>query len=292
MAQKPECEGGVKSEFIKNSVSHTFSSCYLLLVPRRLGLCWQHIYHITGNPHWHSPSESLIMPPKKSVEPRQIGTRASNKLAHPGQVTKTGVPRRTSAEVQHEREAKAKAKADREKAKKQGIIRAAEFEHADMANEDIVNATPRPPFTPKPWPPPRNKKKLVPVAESNEVDEPDFDNTSLSPAPSDSSVTESESESVTESESDDPTPPTKKQKIQATQKVGGSGKVPGSEKGRKVDKKVVVASEEEHRTSMPKKVKAKVRDEIDFAAKKMEKKKEKYRDIVSMPVATPIRTIW
>jgi hypothetical protein len=231
------------------------------------------------------------MPPKKAktqtIEPRQIGTRAKNKFAHPGQVTKSTVPRRTSAEVQQERDAKAQAKADREESKRRSINRAAEFEHTDMANEDLLNATPRPPFTPKPWPP-RNTK-LVPVAESNELDFDD--NKSLSPAPS--SETESDSQpSLTESDSDDPIPPgppAKKQKIQATQKATGSGKAAGSERGRKVmkvDEKV--ASEEENwqtRTPMPKKVKAKVRDEIEFAAKKMENEVKgdnlKYRDMVS-----------
>jgi hypothetical protein len=108
------------------------------------------------------------MAPKSQAVPRSIGTRASNKSVHPGNVFKPSVPRRTSAEVQQEREAKAKAKADREEAKQRSIVRAAEFEHADMANEDLVDATPRPPFTPKPWPPSRNKKKakVIPVTES------------------------------------------------------------------------------------------------------------------------------
>jgi hypothetical protein len=51
-------------------------------------------------------------------------------------------PRRTTNEVQAERAAKAQAKADSEEAKKQPIIRAAEFEHADRANEDFPDATP------------------------------------------------------------------------------------------------------------------------------------------------------
>ena len=122
------------------------------------------------------------MPSQKSkaIQPRQIGTRASNKLAHPGQVTKTST-RRTSAEVQQEREAKAKAKADCEDAKQQSIICAAEFERAEIANEDMVNATPRPPFTPKPWPPARNKKKAGKVVESSDVEMDQLDASSLSP---------------------------------------------------------------------------------------------------------------
>jgi hypothetical protein len=46
--------------------------------------------------------------------------------------------------------AKTQAKAAREEAKQQSINCAAEFEHADLVNKDIVNATPCPPFTRKP----------------------------------------------------------------------------------------------------------------------------------------------
>jgi hypothetical protein len=58
----------------------------------------------------------------------------------------------TTAEVQEECAAKAQAKAAHEDARLQSINRTAEFEHANMANEVLVNATPHPPFTPKPWP--------------------------------------------------------------------------------------------------------------------------------------------
>jgi hypothetical protein len=97
-------------------------------------------------------------------------TRASNKLAHPGELLAPKL-RRTKGEVEAEHAAKAQAKVDREEAKKQSIIRAAEFEHADRADEDFVNATPHPPFTPKPWPPICNKKKAnpIPVAETTDV---------------------------------------------------------------------------------------------------------------------------
>ena len=86
-----------------------------------------------------------------------------------------------------------------------------------MANEDIVDMTPHPPFTPKPWPPPRNRKaaKLVPITESSDVKMVDeLDKESFAPALS-------EQESVTEDElaidSDIPTPPAKKQKAQVTE---------------------------------------------------------------------------
>jgi hypothetical protein len=101
-------------------------------------------------------------------------TRASNTWAHPGKPI-TPKPRRSKDEVKAERAAKAQAKVDREEAKTWSIIHAAEFEHADRADEDFVNATPRPPFTPKPWPPLHNKNKanLTPVAEISDVEMPD-----------------------------------------------------------------------------------------------------------------------
>ena len=61
-------------------------------------------------------------------------------------------PRRTSAEVQQEREAKAQARIAKEEAKQCNIERAAAFEHADMANENDADITPRP----------RNRKNLAP----------------------------------------------------------------------------------------------------------------------------------
>lgn len=89
-------------------------------------------------------------------------TRASNKAAHPGYADKSKT-RRSTEEVQKERTAKAGAKAAREKAREKSINRAAEFEADDMANEGLADATPRPPFTPKP---PRNRTHpdLTPLA--------------------------------------------------------------------------------------------------------------------------------
>jgi hypothetical protein len=160
--------------------------------------------------------------------PRQIETRVSNKSTHPGNIFKPNVPHRTSAEVQQEHEAKAKAKADREEAKRQSIVHTAEFEHANLANEDMIDATPRPLFTPKPWPPPHNHKnaKLVPITESSDVKMgDDFDKASFVPVPSEQSVAEDESAI----ESDDPTPPSKKQKARVTEKATGTvGAKPGA----------------------------------------------------------------
>jgi len=231
-----------------------------------------------------------------------MGTRASNKSAHPGNIVKPSAPRRTSAEVQQEREAKAKAKADLAAEKQESIFRTAEFEYADMAKEAMADATPRPQLTtPKP---PRNKKKakqLFPIAESTEdqIGDPDFDETPVAPVAAENSFTEDESaSSVTEDESassltEDESeieyvaPPPKKKKIMVTEKatrtVGASTKV--AERGRKVgkDEKVVAASDEAQ-TSKPKKDKAKVqvREEIKFAAKKMknEVKGNRYDDMM------------
>ena len=97
------------------------------------------------------------MPQKSKSSPHQIGTRATNKFAHPGKIVKPSAPHRTLAEVNQDREAKAQAKADREAAKKKSITCAAQFEQSYMANEDMADATPHPHFTPKP--PPRNKRK-------------------------------------------------------------------------------------------------------------------------------------
>ncbi|KAM6503850.1 hypothetical protein JOM56_000793 [Amanita muscaria] len=223
--------------------------------------------------------------------PRQIETRARNKLAHPGNVLKSAVPRRTSDEVQDERDAKAKAKADREAAKRKSILRTAEFEQADIANEDIVDATPRPPFTPKPWPPRAHNHKstsLGPITESSDVEMgDDIDRESFAPAPSEQSTTENDSDSAIES--DDRTPPAKKQKAQGAEKIKAgakqaSGKAAEKKKTQATEKatgnaaakaakkmevdrdeEIVPASDEE----TPKPKKAKVRDEINIAAKKI-----------------------
>jgi hypothetical protein len=222
----------------------------------------------------------VTMAPKPQVlsPSRKIGTRASNKTAHPGQIAKPSATRRTSAEVQQERDAKAQDKADLEEARKKGIVRTAEFERAEMANADMVDATPRPSFTANPWPPPRTSKKtkLVPVTESSEDDiyddpppPPDFDET-LTPVPSDVSAAEDSDESVS---SPTPPPPTKKRKIKEATRTVPKASAKVTKKKGKVEKgkKVAVASDEEE-TPKPKKVKAKLREEITSTAKKMENK--------------------
>ena len=220
-------------------------------------------------------------------KPCHIKTRASNKMAHPGRLEKSKVPCRTSAEVQQECEAKAKAKEDCEKAIKKSIARTAEFEHTDMANEDLLDATLRPPFTPKPWPHPKtkNRARVNPPAEPNEVeideDNLAFNNTLLTPVaePKD----DAENKSLTDNKSDSigyASPPTKKQKtIPPTKKQKGKGVDRGE--------KAMVPTDDEQTQETPKlkKTKAKVCKEINFAAKKMEEvqaklEKNKYADMV------------
>lgn len=227
----------------------------------------------------------------QAVPPSRLETRAKNKLIHPGNTVKAK-PRRTSAEVQQEREAKAKAKLDREKVKQKSIVRTAEFERTDMANEDSVDATPRPPFTPKPWPPPRNNKRtklrVIPITDSSDADMDDtkFDKASFSPlaaqaqAPTGTEESAVESAEVTDIESDDPAPPAKKQKVHSTVKAtgiaGASTKAAENLKKRKVgkDEKIVPTPSEsgdeaDEETPKPKKIK--VRDEIKLAAENINK---------------------
>ena len=219
----------------------------------------------------------------KAVPQRQIETRPSNKLAHPGKISKPA-PRRTSAEVRQERDAKAKAKADREEAERQSIARTAEFEQADIANEKIVDATPRPHFSPKPWPPPRNRKsaKLVPIAELDDTEiSHESDNTPFTLAPSEQLATESEL-----STEDDKNPPAKKTRVYATKKPTGvkpTGEEVVEKKKGDGDEDIATDSDEEQ-TPKPKKVKVKVRDEIDIAAKKMVKNIEgdRYSNMVKL----------
>lgn len=96
-------------------------------------------------------------------------TRARNKAAHPGYADRAN-SRRTPAEVQKERTSKAQAKAAREEARQDSINRTAEFELADIAEEHMADATPRPHVTPKT---PRNPTytDLPPLGLSSSDDE-------------------------------------------------------------------------------------------------------------------------
>jgi hypothetical protein len=200
--------------------------------------------------------------------PRHVETRAKNKSTHPGDVSKPNA-RRTSAEVQQERAAKAKAKLDREEAKRQSITRTAEFERGDMANEDSVDATPRPPFTPKPWPPTRGHKttKLFPVSESNDDEDAAPDPAGELP------VAGPADDSESNTESDSPPPPPKKQKVHRDKARGVSMKKLEAEK-KKLDKNeevMTVTDDDGQETPRPKKMR--MRDEINFAAQKIDEDK-------------------
>ena len=169
-----------------------------------------------------------------------------------------------------------------------------------MANKDVVDMTPHPSFTPKPWPPPHNHKaaKLVPITESSDVEMVDeLNKDSFAPALS-------EQESVTEDESavdsDIPTPPAKKQKAQVTEvnirkvevkPVGG--KV--AEKKKRVDRdEEIVPASDDKQTPKAKKVKvikAPVRDEINMAARKVAEKQERVeRDEEIVPASDDEQT--
>jgi hypothetical protein len=165
-----------------------------------------------------------------------------------------------------------------------------------MANEDIVDMTPRPPFTPKPWPPPCNRKaaELIPIAESADVEMGDeFDAQSFAPAlPEEESVTEDES--AVES---DTTPRPKKQKAQAknireVEVKPVSGKVAAKRKKVDRDEEIVPASDDKliPRPKKVKVVKVPVRDGINMAAKKIvenEVKGNKYSGMVKTMFGKP-----
>jgi hypothetical protein len=112
--------------------------------------------------------------------------------------------------VENDRARKAQAEAARQEEKLRKIRHTAEFEHADIAHEDVVDATPRPCFTPKPT---RNSNKasLRPVAEVS--DDCSDESNSLSYQPLCSEKSDNEEESAVEG---DLQPPTKRLKAQTT----------------------------------------------------------------------------
>ncbi|KAH9166464.1 hypothetical protein EDB89DRAFT_1910690 [Lactarius sanguifluus] len=175
--------------------------------------------------------------PKTPSPPRRMSTRASNKTAHPGNVVKN--KRRTTAQVQEEKMAKAKAKEARKVAKQQGINRAAQFEHACLANEDLVDATPRPLFTPK------------------------------------RHMGDNSTQAV---ESDVPPPPGKKLKGAHKKAVVTRAATKATSRKNKRANKLIAKSAgsgaEPPQEPKPKKIKVRIRDEINVAAKKMEDQAE------------------
>jgi hypothetical protein len=208
---------------------------------------------------------------------RQIETRASNRTAHPGYADKAKT-RRTTVEVQKERTTKIQAKAAREEARQKSINRTAEFELADMAEEGVADATPRPPFTPKQS---RNQtlSDLTPLgalAAMNDIETSDDVDGSSFTQPQDRTVTSDESDHST-IESSVPTPRPKKKGRKAAAKTM-SGK-----KGKKNlvnDSEVVppffslVISANVEQLQVPKETKGKktIRDKIAIATEKIKEK--------------------
>jgi hypothetical protein len=211
--------------------------------------------------------------PSNPVPSRQIETRAGNKSAHPGNVTKPK-KRRTAAEVEEARVAKAKAKEDRELARKQSIERAAQFERADMVCEDDVDATPRPAFTPKPRPPPQNQSRMTSLpAETSDVEmsygsdfDGDFDRAPFVPPPSADGSTVDDSTV----ENDTP-PPAKKAKAAAKGKGKETKKAKAASKKKTAEEsEVEIVEPKAEPPKEPKPKKKNFRDEINIAAKELE----------------------
>ena len=220
-----------------------------------------------------------------------MNTRAKNKTAHPGYADKPKT-RRTRAEVEEDRKTKAEAKASREEAKQNGIIRMAEFEAADLAEEDLVDATPRPLFTPRQ----RSKRHnqaysgLTPIQATSDIDTSDFDGALFNPAKSDISAenpTDEDSDSVVES--DAAASPPKKLKSHNTRKATPvTTEATARRKKKQVDESEpeVEAMASHSQNEEPRRVpkvkkqakKAAVREEINKVAQKI--RESKYGDMV------------
>jgi len=162
-----------------------------------------------------------------------------------------------------------------------------------MANEDIVDATPCPVFTPKPWPASNNHKNahLTPIAETSNGEIFDgFNATLFAPSYPEKSVSDND----LGIESDGPLPPAKKLQVKKTGKavttarakpVGGKVAKKRKKVNDDADEVVLDSEEEKPQEAKLKKVKVKVQDEINIAMKKVEDKiQNKYSNMVkSMP---------
>lgn len=193
--------------------------------------------------------------PVQGAPQYHVATRSKNKSTHPGLAVRA-MPRRTTAEVQQDRATKAQAKAAREEEKRQSINRTAAFEHEAIANEDVVDATPRPPIPPKPQSAPHSHKDTsLNLARDLETSDTESFYAALSEPGCKESIPD---DSSFKSDNDTPPPPPKRLKVEA--KVTAK---PVS--GRRAEK------EEKVETGAPKlKTKVKVRDEIDVAMKKLQ----------------------
>jgi hypothetical protein len=204
-------------------------------------------------------------------------------MAHPENADKI-TQHQTMVKVQKECTAKAEVKAAHEKARQQSIICAAEFEHMDMVNEDQVNATPHPSFTPIPWPPPHNQTdpSSSPLPEMSKAKMSDnLDRRSFVPPNSEVLTTINDSADETGEE----IPPVKKQKTVAK----GKNKAKNVVANKAGKKKQVVKSDIEtvaSATEPPQKSKPnkpRMWDEVDLAARKIVENKKpgsKYGNMV------------
>lgn len=95
-------------------------------------------------------------------------------MQRPGLVVKAK-KRRSPEEVKAAKEAKALAKEAKKEAKIASINRAAEFERDAMANEDFMDATPRPNFNPRPSSPTETHSETETGTDINMSDGPDLD---------------------------------------------------------------------------------------------------------------------
>ncbi|KAF8498390.1 hypothetical protein JB92DRAFT_3125310 [Gautieria morchelliformis] len=209
-------------------------------------------------------------------------TWVSNKTAHPGRVP-IAPPHRTTAKVQEERAAKAQAKAALIEAKVKRVNHAAEFDRDNIANKDLVDATPCPPFTPKPWPPLHNRKAhhtpkaaLKPIEESSDVKVTDDQSLFIPPNSEISVVGNSEVESEAA-----PSPAKKrkpeirkhaKPKATTTKKAMTTAKKSmvksvGKKRVEVSDVEMADSEAEPVKVPKPKKEKVRVQDKINITAK-------------------------
>jgi hypothetical protein len=200
-------------------------------------------------------------------------------------------------EVQKERTTKIQARAAREEARQRSINRTAEFELADMAEEGLADATPRPPFTPKQS---RNQtlSDLTPLgalAAANDIESDDVDGSSFT-QPQDRTVTPEESDHLT-IESSVPTPRPKKKSRNAAAKTT---------KGKAKEKNVVIDSEvafppflllvipaNVERLQVPKETKGKrtIRDKIAIATEKIKEREMPTEQSVQGEESTGTRSL-
>jgi len=210
-------------------------------------------------------------------------TRARNKTAHPGNIDKS-TTRRTKMEVKEECTTKAQAVATCAKAKQQGINHIAEFEHADMVNVDIVDATPRPLFTPKARPSTRHQKDST-LAMTTDLETSDVEilENSESESPfSKNSVTHNSLSGESDGEASFESPPAKKKPrctVKTVQTVKATAPMAKKTGKRKVPEAETEPAFNEEAPKKPKlklkpKPKMTVRDEINLAAKKIQENKD------------------